>query len=297
MKTWFSRLLPVVGLVLIVLSLTSALRPDPPVREVDAHLLLRQIGHEYLRADCDSTSRIPAVKENTDGSLLLPLSRVIDYNLLGEVARKVLLRREVNQEYTLRLQDAQTNEVFLGAHWPEAHLYTTEFAGNIACTDRDQEARPSDIRFSLLPPAAPGGQSPHYWLLAVGSLCFFMGLLQYRSGRQPAFVAEAIAQPSPVVNRLQLGSSVQFLPREQKLQVAGELADLTFREAKLLSFLAGSRNIVLDRQTIHDAVWGDEGVMVGRSLDVFVSRLRKKLKGVDDVEIQTVHGVGYRFRC
>ncbi|MEO0734982.1 MAG: helix-turn-helix domain-containing protein, partial [Bacteroidota bacterium] len=44
------------------------------------------------------------------------------------------------------------------------------------------------------------------------------------------------------------------------------------------------------------AVWGAEGLIVGRSLDVFVSRLRKKLRGATGVEIQTVHGLGYRFR-
>jgi len=54
-------------------------------------------------------------------------------------------------------------------------------------------------------------------------------------------------------------------------------------------------NEVLPREQIHDAVWAAEGVMVGRSLDVFVSRLRKKILGTDVVSIQTVHGVGYRF--
>lgn len=295
MRTWFSRLLPAVGLLLILLSLTSVLRPGPPVREGDADLLLRQIGHEYLRAGCDSTSRIPAVRKNADGSYLLPLALNIDYDLLGEITRTVLLRSGVNQEYTLRLQDSRTDEVFLGAHWP---MPGHDSPGDIACTGRDQEDRPSDVRFSLLPPPAPTDQAPRYWLLVVGILCFFMGLLQFRTMPQVAAASAAI-RPAPGRPRdeVQLGSDVVFLPGEQTLRVAEVSAGLTFREAKLLGFLAQHRNTVLDRQTIHDAVWGDEGVMVGRSLDVFISRLRKKLKEAQSVEIQTVHGVGYRFRC
>ena len=59
--------------------------------------------------------------------------------------------------------------------------------------------------------------------------------------------------------------------------------------------MAQHPNEVLSRDTLIAKVWEDEGVIVGRSLDVFISRLRKLLKGDDSVQIKTVHGVGYRL--
>ena len=84
-------------------------------------------------------------------------------------------------------------------------------------------------------------------------------------------------------------------PGNQKLWVKGQLKNLTFREAKLLNYLIQNANQVLDRERILEAIWHDEGMLVGRSLDVFVSRLRKLLQEDEGIRIVSVHGVGYRF--
>ena len=75
----------------------------------------------------------------------------------------------------------------------------------------------------------------------------------------------------------------------------GQLKNLTFREAKLLNYLIQNANQVLDRERILEAIWQDEGMLVGRSLDVFISRLRKLLHEDENIKIVSVHGVGYRF--
>ena len=71
--------------------------------------------------------------------------------------------------------------------------------------------------------------------------------------------------------------------------------NLTYREAKLLSLFIGNKNQVLERDFILKSVWEDEGIIVGRSVDVFVSRLRKMLSTDSLVKISAVHGVGYRM--
>jgi DNA-binding response OmpR family regulator len=63
----------------------------------------------------------------------------------------------------------------------------------------------------------------------------------------------------------------------------------------LLDLFCQNKNQLLPREEILEYVWGDEGVIVGRSVDVFVSRLRKKLKPDDNIKITSVHGVGYRL--
>ena len=100
----------------------------------------------------------------------------------------------------------------------------------------------------------------------------------------------------PLFFPLSLGAKAFLYPDTQRLEWGEEQSELTYRECKLLTYLAENPNAVLARENIHDAVWGDEGIMVGRSLDVFISRLRKKLAGIESVKIETVHGVGYRFR-
>ena len=70
---------------------------------------------------------------------------------------------------------------------------------------------------------------------------------------------------------------------------------LTYREAKLLQLFCAHKNELLDRDYILKQVWEDEGVLVGRSVDVFVSRLRKIMKNDDSLKISNVHARGYRF--
>jgi DNA-binding response OmpR family regulator len=81
------------------------------------------------------------------------------------------------------------------------------------------------------------------------------------------------------------------LPKEG----AGIKTELTYREAKLLYFFCRHKNKLLERDTILKAVWEDEGIIVGRSIDVFVSRLRKLLKDNPSVRFANIHSVGYRF--
>jgi DNA-binding response OmpR family regulator len=71
---------------------------------------------------------------------------------------------------------------------------------------------------------------------------------------------------------------------------------LTYREAKLLRLFVSNVNQLLERDSILKAVWEDEGIIVGRSLDVFVSRIRKILQDDTSVQIVTLHGVGYKLQ-
>ncbi len=70
---------------------------------------------------------------------------------------------------------------------------------------------------------------------------------------------------------------------------------LTKREADLLRLLIENTNIVLKREDILKTLWGDDDYFMGRSLDVFISRLRKILADEKNVSIENVHGVGFKF--
>lgn len=68
---------------------------------------------------------------------------------------------------------------------------------------------------------------------------------------------------------------------------------LTRREADLLKFFIRNKNKILEREEILNNVWGDDSYFVSRTLDVFISRLRKYLKKDKSIQIRNVHGVGF----
>jgi len=86
-----------------------------------------------------------------------------------------------------------------------------------------------------------------------------------------------------------------FSPDNLRL-TSGEIHQyLTHREAVLLAFLLEHRDMVLRREDILNAVWGNDHFFSSRSMDVFISRLRKLLKSDPSVKIESVHNVGYRL--
>ncbi len=70
---------------------------------------------------------------------------------------------------------------------------------------------------------------------------------------------------------------------------------LTQKEADLLRLFILHKNEVLKRATILEELWGENDYFLGRSLDVFISRLRKYLKEDDRIKVENIHGVGFRL--
>lgn len=81
----------------------------------------------------------------------------------------------------------------------------------------------------------------------------------------------------------------------QTLKVANQLFRLTEKETQLLQLFCRNANQMIARDVIQKAIWEDEGYFVGRSMDVFISRLRKMLKADAKIRIINVHGSGYKL--
>lgn len=74
-----------------------------------------------------------------------------------------------------------------------------------------------------------------------------------------------------------------------------EKISLTQREAELLKLFLDNKNSVLKREQILTSLWGTDDYFMGRSLDVFISRLRKILVNEKGISIENLHGIGFRF--
>ncbi len=86
-----------------------------------------------------------------------------------------------------------------------------------------------------------------------------------------------------------------FDPQNYTLQDFENTVTLTQRESELLLYFIRNKNMVLKRQDILKAVWGDDDYFMGRSLDVFISRLRKVFADQENIVIENLHGIGFRF--
>jgi len=75
----------------------------------------------------------------------------------------------------------------------------------------------------------------------------------------------------------------------------GQDQQLTRKESELLKVLCQHRNLLLTREVALKTVWGDDDYFIGRSMDVFITKLRKYLKNDPRVFINNVHGTGYKF--
>ena len=81
----------------------------------------------------------------------------------------------------------------------------------------------------------------------------------------------------------------------QRLLLENEVISLTDKECKVLELLNRNFGELITRETLMQEIWISEGVITGRSLDMFVSKLRKKLSADPSVKIVNLHGKGYKM--
>jgi DNA-binding response OmpR family regulator len=89
--------------------------------------------------------------------------------------------------------------------------------------------------------------------------------------------------------------AVLFDDKNRKLMLNEQTIDLTGTESRVLRIFALSPNETIDRSRLQKEIWEDEGVIVGRSLDMCISKLRKKLEFDPNIKIVVIRGKGYKL--
>jgi DNA-binding response OmpR family regulator len=112
--------------------------------------------------------------------------------------------------------------------------------------------------------------------------------------RMEVFLRRTRPLQSDVKHDIQLGK-LTFVYNELKLYDGETVISLTQKEADLLKFLAIHRNKILKREEVLRHVWGKDDYFLGRSMDVFITKLRKHFRADPSINIETIHGVGFRL--
>ena len=90
---------------------------------------------------------------------------------------------------------------------------------------------------------------------------------------------------------------MKFSYTDLKLHTTSDTFTLTQKEADLLKFLCEHANHILKRDEVLLNVWGKDDYFLGRSMDVFMTKLRKYFKADPNIILETIHGVGFRFNA
>jgi len=124
--------------------------------------------------------------------------------------------------------------------------------------------------------------------------------------KKPFSMEELIVRINNLINRtkiqktseiLNIGNYVFDFPKQTLKFKTEENSQLTHREAHLLFHLIKNKNQVLDRSLILNKLWGNDDFFNARSMDVFITKLRKKLQQDESIQIINVRGFGYKLIC
>lgn len=264
------------------------------IEEQQLRVATRMIGHELLLHSGDSTSRVLPV-EHANGRYKISFAEPFhfDASALVFVVDNVVRKTEVAQRYLVEVEDQETGEIVYGF---EGSLNEQEAV--VPCRSREAVSSYYQLWFTVLEPGtvplenglmagtqekSTTNRSMLVLLLPASLLVGASLYLWRRKNSRP--------DQEPVAT---IGG-FQFDRRNMVLSMDNERIELTGKEVDLLHLLNSSANHTVEREVILHEVWGDEGDYVGRTLDVFISKLRKKLETDPNVRIANIRGVGYRL--
>ena len=254
-------------------------------------VIARMIGHRLLLSTGDSLSRVmPIVQEGEGHVVRFDVEFGFNPEVLVAITDSVMQLHGVEDGYLVEVQQCSTREVVHSfqvnrAIRPEA----------VACSAR---ALPKDCYRLFITISAPEAapplaaiDKPAPLLPVAFTVAFFAALglgIHLRKRAKVSPTAASHAAHAAIGRYL-------FDRHHMLLRLDGQVEQLTSKEADLLAQLLEAVNTTVERDILLREVWGDEGVYVGRTLDVFISRLRKKLEADPTIRIVNVRGVGYRL--
>lgn len=279
----------IVLFVLLMLTVCE-LNAQESLQEKHLEVSLRTIGHRVLLNAGDSTSRVlPIEKDSNQYIVRFESELMLNPDELINTINEVMTETKAVDAYFVEVRQCVSNEV----------VYSYEMGSLIGmdmlpCKSRSLPKSCYQIVFtffgtedlSLQKQSAPKTNKTAIYLLigVVLSLIIVVFFLIQRTKRK--------SEGDP--NWIQLGK-YQFNRKKSELVLKEERIELTGKETDLLFLLYEHINGTVKREVILNKVWGDDGDYVGRTLDVFISKLRKKLEADPDIRIANIRGVGYKL--
>lgn len=245
---------------------------------------LREIGNQLLLDHQDSTSVILPVKEVKASQFELSFAANLSIapDSLVVTMKRSLNRNLFPQNYIVEVTQCKDGEVAYSYEMSEDVEKTI-----IPCIGRTLPESCYTINIRFLN-QIHHDTSSWWFIIPITLILLFCIEVLYRNRKSK----EIQKKRSPSYTSL---GRFQFYPEQNKLiREAKEIA-LSKKECELLEIFVKNPNQILKREDLMKRVWEDNGVFVGRSLDTYISKLRKKLQDDESIKITNVHGVGYKL--
>ncbi|MDJ1467602.1 winged helix-turn-helix domain-containing protein [Xanthocytophaga flava] len=245
-------------------------------------ILLRLIGHELLLQSGDSTSRVLPVKKIAGNEYQISFEHAFAFQpgSLVNTTQRLLAKDPLASEYVVNVLNCSDATIVYG------YVISKNKKDDIvACIGRHQPLACYKINIKFKPTGIITSSNGYF----LGSLTVlaFAGFIFLRSVKPPKALPD-----SPAIVTL---GSMSFDTETGKLLTNGKTIDLTRTETRVLRIFALSPNEAIERSRLQKEIWEDEGVIVGRSLDMFISKLRKKLEFDPNIKIVVIRGKGYKL--
>ncbi len=312
-----------VAILFIAASFTK--RTDRDLRAKQVNLIIRKMGHQLLLQAGDLTSRVLPVTETKEGTFLLAFEKELVFNndSLMVLSQGLLPKTQFPSGYAVTVHDCLKAGIVYGFQ------VSNTLPDVLPCKGRDQlpgcytieitfpdlydnfqnvEQKQANIDpLSDRLEANPKGKGfkmeifDNPFFIKVGSAMLVLLGITFLIGRFRKNVTPALAQHQDhaiSTDSLPEGSAIgkfMFDLKGQRLLLGGVVISLTEKEYKILELLNKNFGELIPRETLMQEIWINEGVITGRSLDMFVSKLRKKLSRDPELRITNVHGKGYKL--
>ncbi|GAA4083479.1 hypothetical protein GCM10022392_00140 [Mucilaginibacter panaciglaebae] len=247
-------------------------------------ILLRKIGHELLLQSGDSTSRVLPVKKIAENEYQIGFENALTFQAdsLVNTTRHLLANDPLAGDYVVTVLNSGKPGVAYGYA-----ISKNKKDDIVACIGRKQPRAHYVINVKFKPTST--NTVKEEFLLGGLPFLAFVGFVILRYVKPCRVLPDG--QNTGIVNF----GSVLFDAKNRKLMINGKTIDLTGTETRLLLIFALSPNEVIARSRLQKEIWEDEGIIVGRSLDMFISKLRKKMEFDPNINIVVIRGKGYKL--
>lgn len=247
-------------------------------------VLLRKVGDELLTQSGDSKSRVLPVKKIAENEYQISFEKELTFqpDSLVNTTRRLLANDPLSSDYVVNVLNCSNSSVVYGYA-----ISNNKRDDIVACRGRVQPRGCYLVNIKFKPKSLITAKKGY--LLGTLSFLAFVGFFFLRP------VKPRKAEPDYQTTGTFTFGSVVFNVRDRQLVINENTIELTGTEARLLHIFALSPNQAIERSRLQKEIWEDEGVIVGRSLDVFISKLRKKLEPDPNINIVVIRGKGYKL--
>jgi DNA-binding winged helix-turn-helix (wHTH) protein len=287
MKYKFLFIFPIVALVVFLTLYGSTANGINKSEETNYQTPLRLIGHKLLLSSGDSKSRVMPIKQLPGDELEIYFENELSLepDSVFNIISKTIKSSKLPNDYTANVLECYGNEI----------VYSFVMSGNdknviVPCLGR---TLPKGCYYISINFSPESGSKRNYILSGCILLLILLAYLMNLYFRRKSNTIRE-NESTPVRETIKIGEFL-FCFDQRYLEIYGERIELTDKESKLLYIFALTPNEIIDREQLQKEVWENEGVIVTRSLDVFISKLRKKLEKDSGVKLVNVHGKGYKL--